>query len=255
METPKYRIWAEGSLIVPQERTRCASGLDKLKFHSPSNTSRRRGGLLFSKSIYQWTPEKLSLLRDSLRGGHAWCNVLGADPLAVEFFLELVRRTQVPEVAILGVDELDEVTRARSSLDSAGVWRAPGVPVVAIQSLDHWQEGNVPESYQAEFRGLQVPGGEQIECMGGLPNIVEKSHNYRGCMTLLDGKTKVTFWFVVASKSILVSRTHISCGQYPLARELFDCSTVFVVTLHRHWNILWGLSGLAHSRKYSNDAY
>eukprot|EP00884_Botryococcus_braunii_P011648 jgi/Botrbrau1/20484/Bobra.145_2s0044.1 len=203
METPKYRIWAEWSIPVPPELCRVGGGLDKLKFYSPSNTSRRDGGLLFSQDIYQWTPTNVSLLRESLLGGHVWCNVLGADSLAVEFFLELVRRTQVPEVAILGVDKLEEVTRVRSSLESAGLWRAPGVPVVAIQSLDHWQEGTMPESYQAEFRGCQVSGVGGDEWMGGLPNVVERSHNYRGCMTLHDGRTKVTFWHVVASKSIL----------------------------------------------------
>eukprot|EP00884_Botryococcus_braunii_P011651 jgi/Botrbrau1/20487/Bobra.145_2s0047.1 len=203
---PECRIWPKKSIVVPPEIVECSAGRDELQHFCPSNTSRREGGLLFRESIEQWAPsrtKKRSQFRKVLFGGHAWCNVLGEDHLAVEFFLELIRRTQVPEVAILGVDKLQEVESVRCSLKPAGLWRAPGVPVVAIQSLDHWQEGEMPGSYQAEFRGLGDLEDRVSRSKGGLRDKVKKSHNYRGCMTLHDGETKVTFWFVVASKSIL----------------------------------------------------
>jgi hypothetical protein len=86
--------------------------------------------------------------------------------------------------------------------------------VLPVHSLEHWPEGNPPESHEQEYPTVAVKGEwdpvsvdnvreSVIKSTEGFPNPVEHRNNFRGCFNIDDDEV-VTFWKVFAPASLKV---------------------------------------------------
>lgn len=69
-----------------------------------------------------------------------------------------------------------------------------------------WPKGNPPESHEAEFMEVQVPGVGNFDRRNGLPNRLYSEETHRGRITLhlRPGHEDLTFWMMVVSERIKV---------------------------------------------------
>jgi hypothetical protein len=119
------------SFHIPPDSLKAENLEDDLRWFSSSNTSRREGGYVHSRSIWDWVPsgrcfpdyslgpssvpiyrigqmhrwerksvDECKLERESIDGSHPFCVVVGIGKLSVDFLNGVHGLTGVPELAV-----------------------------------------------------------------------------------------------------------------------------------------------------------
>eukprot|EP00884_Botryococcus_braunii_P018593 jgi/Botrbrau1/5417/Bobra.182_1s0021.1 len=208
------RAWRIGTSVEPPaESSKAVAGTDEIQWFAPSNRAKRTGGFLYQERIYDWVPRTQNAAslsnsgsgsvigKTTLHGAHVFCAVLGSDNLAVTFLNELRQQSGVPEMAVLGVENVEEVQRVERFIDSLRVWPASGFAVLPIEAVKYFPEGQIPTSYKEEFLRVHSSGGRAYLASGVLNDRHFKG-SHRGCLTLQSGED-LTFWLLYVSASVV----------------------------------------------------